>query len=415
MFDCAGYFNSLDMFGIRLGLAATQELMERAGHPEKDLCFIHIAGTNGKGSTGAMLERCLRQAGIRTGFYTSPHLIDIRERFRINGRAVSEEEFNCAGAELAGEAAGGRFSYFEFATVLAMKIFQRANVDAVIWETGLGGRLDATNAVIPQVSVITNIALDHQGHLGNTLAEIAGEKAGIIKKGVPLFHGVLPPEAHRVIVDRAAELAAPVFPPSAAVPELDSVSGGCQHFTYEGRKFSLSLPGRMQRENFRIVCEVLKYLSSRWGFPLEKAFEGLPQVRWPARFQHLNNNMIIDGGHNPDGVCALTEAVTERYGDKKFLIVYAAFGDKHSPECLKYLEKIASRFIFTVPGAEGRAVYSPEELQQFTDVPSEVAADPSAAVKTAVESGCPVIVSGSLYLAGTALKDCASLDSVLNI
>ena len=117
MFDCAGYFNSLDMFGIRLGLAATQELMERAGHPEKDLRFIHIAGTNGKGSTGAMLERCLRQAGIRTGFYTSPHLIDIRERFRINGRAVSEEEFNGAGAELAGEAAGGRFSYFAFLAI----------------------------------------------------------------------------------------------------------------------------------------------------------------------------------------------------------------------------------------------------------------------------------------------------------
>lgn len=415
MFDTAEYFNSLDMFGIRLGLAATNELMERAGHPEKNLRFIHIAGTNGKGSTGAMLERSLRQAGLRTGFYTSPHLIDIKERFRIDGKAVSAEEFNRAGKELHDQAAGGRFSYFEFATVLAMKIFAAAAVDAVIWETGMGGRLDATNAVTPEVSVITNIALDHQGHLGDNVAAIAGEKAGIIKPGKPVFHGVLPPEAEKVIREAAAAAGSPVYPPEFPVPEVSGFDGICQQFTYDGKKISLALPGRMQRENFRIVYNLLKYLAPKWNFRLSTALEGLSKVGWPARFQHLNN-IIIDGGHNPDGVKALYEAVIERYPEEKFTIVYAAFGDKHAPECLKFLEKIADRFIFTVPGAGGRAAYSPAELTTFTGISSTVEYDPAKAVDQAVKnSRNRVIISGSLYLAGIALEILSTPESVLDL
>ena len=416
MFDCAEYFNSLDMFSIRLGLDSTRELMEKAGHPEKKLRFIHIAGTNGKGSTGAMLERALRQTGIRTGFYTSPHLIDIRERFRINGRAVTVDTFDRLGLELKKSAGNGKYSYFEFATVLAMKIFAEANVEAVIWETGMGGRLDATNAITPEAAVITNIALDHQGHLGNSVAQIAAEKAGIIKPGVPLFHGVLPPEALRVICDKAAEASSPVYPPRFAIPEVSGFDGICQLFTYDKQKIALSLPGKMQRENFRIVYEVLKYLSIKWNFSLTTALDGLKQVIWPARFQHIGNT-IVDGGHNPDGVRALYEAVTERYPGEKFKIVYAAFGDKHAPECLKYLEKIAERFIFTVPGSGGRAAYSPAELTALTTIPATIEMDPAAAVKTAVSgtTGYRTIISGSLYLAGTALQILSSPEKVLDI
>lgn len=415
MFDCADYFNSLNMFGIRLGLAATCELMERAGHPEKKLRFIHIAGTNGKGSTGAMLERALRACGLRTGFYTSPHLIDIRERFRINGKSVSEDEFNRAGEELSKEADGGEFSYFEFATVLAMKIFAAAQVEVVIWETGMGGRLDATNAVVPEAAVITNIALDHQSHLGNNVAAIAAEKAGIIKNNVPLFHGVLPEAAAEVIYAKAAEVSAPVYPPRAVVPEVESFSGICQCFTYDNRKISLSLPGKMQRENFRIVYEVLAYFASRWNFSLPDALAALSEVRWPARFQHLGN-MIIDGGHNPDGVRALTEAVKERYPEEKFTVVYAAFGDKQAQECLKFLDTIAAEYIFTVPGAEGRAAFSPDELTAFTTVPCRIENDPAKAVVSALQqSALRVIVSGSLYLAGTALSAVSGTESALDI
>lgn len=416
MFDTAKYFDSLNMFGIRLGLAATQELMAKAGHPEEQLRFIHLAGTNGKGSTGAMLERCLRSAGLRTGFYTSPHLIDIRERFRIDGRAVSIGEFNRSGEELCRQSEGGNYSYFEFATVLAMKIFAAAQVDVVIWETGMGGRLDATNAIMPQASVITNIALDHQGHLGCTVSEIAAEKAGIIKPGVPLFHGVLPEGARQVIVKKAAAASAEVFPPRAEIPAMTGTDGICQLFDYDGRRIALALPGRMQRENFRIVYEVLNYFAPRWNFDLDTALSGLHQVCWPGRFQHVGKRAIIDGGHNPDGVRALTEAVIERYPEEKFLVVYAAFGDKQAPECLKYLEKIAAQFIFTVPGAGGRAAYSPDELMTMTALPATAAADPAQAVKCAMaQDGLRIIVSGSLYLAGIALQEMTAPESVLDL
>ncbi len=415
MFDCAEYFNSLNMFGIRLGLSATQELMDKAGHPEKGLRFIHLAGTNGKGSTGAMLERSLRSAGLRTGFYTSPHLIDIRERFRIDGKAVSVEEFNRLGEELMMQSGDGNYSYFEFATVLAMKIFAANKVDAVIWETGMGGRLDATNAVMPQAAVITNIALDHQGHLGSTAAEIAAEKAGIIKPDIPLFHGVLPGEAEAVIYRKAEEVGAAVYPPRAGVPEIAGFEGICQKFIYDGRPIALSLPGKMQRENFRIVYEVLDHLAPRWHFDMEQALRGLSEVRWPARFQHLGR-MIIDGGHNPDGVRALTEAVKERYPEEKFLVVYAAFGDKQAPECLKFLETIAAGFIFTVPGAGGRAAYSPEELLTMTSLTAQAVADPVQAVRIAQEQQAyRIIVSGSLYLAGIALAESSDLEAVLDL
>ena len=415
MFNTADYINSLNMFGIRLGLDAACELMERAGHPEKSLRFIHIAGTNGKGSTGAMLERAFRECGFKTGFYTSPHLIDVRERFRINGKSVAAEEFNRAGEILARAAGSGSYSYFEFATVLAMKIFADAETDVVIWETGLGGRLDATNIVTPQASIITNIALDHQGHLGDTLAGIAGEKAGIIKPAVPLFHGVLPDEAKEVIYAKAGELASPVFPPRAAVPELSGISGICQIFEYDGKRISLSLPGRMQRENFRMVYEVLNYFAPRWNFDLDTALSALSLVRWPARFQHLDR-LIIDGGHNPDGVRALTKAVKERYDREKFFIVYAAFGDKQAPECLKYLDSIASEYIFTVPGADGRAAFSPEELTGMTALPSQVEYDSVQAVKKALAgTDKRVIVSGSLYLAGTALENFGDSADVLDL
>ena len=182
--DSEKFFASLGMMVIKPGLERVKELAARAGDPEKDLRFIHIAGTNGKGSTGAMLECALRQCGIKTGFYTSPHLVALRERFRVDGKAVSSAEVDEA-ADILCRAAGDdlQYSYFEFATVLALLIFKRAGVETVIWETGMGGRFDATNIVIPELSIITNIALDHQAYLGNTVAEIAAEKAGIIKIG----------------------------------------------------------------------------------------------------------------------------------------------------------------------------------------------------------------------------------------
>jgi len=404
MFDAGKYFDSLNMFGIRLGLDAVRELACRAGNPQEQLKFIHLAGTNGKGSTGAMLERAFRAVGFRTGFYTSPHLIDIRERFRIDGKVISADEFARETAQLRDAADGGNFSYFEFATVLAMQIFAHRQCDIVIWETGMGGRLDATNMVMPEAAVITNIALDHQGHLGDTLGAIAGEKAGILKPGVPLFHGKLPPEAAAVICEKAAQLQCQVFPPREKVPETAVAGSGVQQFDYDGNAITLSLPGKMQRENFRIVYEVLCYFSPRWNFDLQTALSSMSQVRWPGRFQHISERLIVDGGHNPDGVTALTEAVTERYGNEKFTVVYAAFGDKDAAECLPQLSRVAYRFIFTNVDVSGRKVFSPEELSGMVrGVPAVGVPDPVTAVEAALTFPQRVIVSGSLYLAGEVL------------
>ncbi len=403
MFDPAAYFDSLDMFGIRLGLDAVKELAALAGNPQDKLKFIHIAGTNGKGSTGAMLEKALRSCGMTTGFYSSPHLVDIRERFRINGRVVDSETFSAMTLQLKNASAGKRFSYFEFATVLAMQIFLAAECDIVIWETGMGGRLDATNIVVPEGAVITNIALDHQGHLGDTPAAIAAEKAGIIKPGVPLFHGRLTPDAAAVIYEKASEADVPVFPPRESVPETD---GGVNSFLYDGHKVKLGLPGRMQRENFRIVYEVLDHFAPQWGFELDTAIAALENVRWPGRFHHVNSRLIVDGGHNPDGVCALAAAVQEKYPGEKFTVVYAAFGDKHAENCLPYLIPLASRFIFTSVGTHGREVFSPEELTALAGnkVISESVLSPLTAVDMALQDSPRVIVSGSLYLAGMVLE-----------
>ena len=426
MFSTAEYLENSNMFGIRLGLDATKDLLKRAGDPDKYLKFIHLAGTNGKGSTAAMLERAFRSAGYVTGLYTSPHLIDVRERFRVNGKAVPEEIFNELGNELADAAKGGDFTYFEFATVLAALIFCRAGVDVVIWETGLGGRLDATNAVQSCASVITNIAYDHQNLLGNTLPEIAAEKAGILKEGVPLFYNRLVDEAKEVIEKRARELHCEIFPPAAEVPECGTYSLAkagmmCQHFTYQGREFTLPLPGAMQRENFRTVYNVVHYFSEKWHFDAQKALDALQETCWPGRCQLVRNTLMIDGGHNPDGVTAFTAALRELYPGVKHPVVYGAFRDKDYKSCVELLSSIASEFIFVpVPAAE-RPVASKEELGALAErynIPWEYEEDIAAALSKAKAKKSPsgvAVVSGSLYLTGDVLQREVPLDEVLNL
>jgi len=422
-FDGDACMARLNMFGIRLGLDNVKKLFSAAGDPQKRLKFIHIAGTNGKGSTGAMLECALRKAGLKTGFYSSPHLIDVRERFRIDGRAVDRETFDAAAEKLAALNRDVDATYFEFATVLAAMIFEQAHCDIVVWETGMGGRLDATNAVTPEVSVITNIALDHQNHLGNTLAEIAGEKAGILKPDVPLFYGELGPEAKQVILGRAAELGIPATGPGEEVPPCLEVAehstGFIQKFSWRGRTITLSLPGRMQRENFRIVFSTLEYLSRRLGFDLDTALAGLAEVRWPARLDKIEERLFVDGGHNPDGVRALTESVRELLPEERFTVVYGAFKDKDASRCLPLYRDIAEGFIM-VPNAEaGRACHTPEELAAMArdlGFTARTASSGKEAVELALAiSPRRVLVSGSLFLAGEILSARGKLEHALDL
>ena len=421
-FDGDKYISGLDMFGIRLGLDNVKKLFAAAGHPERSLRFIHLAGTNGKGSTGAMLECALRSAGLKTGFYTSPHLIDVRERFRVNGRTVERELFNAETERLAGLAGEVRGTYFEFVTVLAAMIFARENCDVVIWETGMGGRLDATNVVTPEAAVITNIALDHQQHLGNTIAEIAGEKAGIIKPGVPLFYGELVPEAKEVILKRAAENGSPAEGPLGPVTdefeaqELDR--GFIQKFMWDGRKIVLGLPGRMQRENFRIVYNVLKYFAEKWKFDLDTALAGLSGCRWPARLDKIGPRLFVDGGHNPDGIRALAASLKELLPGEKFTVVFGAFKDKDVSGSLPLYRDIASGFIMIPNFEEGRKCHTPEELIAMANAfgfEARSAASGKEAVDLALTRSDRVLVSGSLFLAGEVLEACGKISHALHL
>ena len=422
-FDGDAYISSLNMFGIRLGLDNVRKLFSAAGDPQKRLRFIHIAGTNGKGSTGAMLECALRGAGLKTGFYSSPHLIDIRERFRIGGYAVDRKSFDDAVQKLAAVSKDIPSTYFEFTTVLAALLFEQENCDIVVWETGMGGRLDATNAVRPQVTVITNIALDHQKHLGGTIAEIAGEKAGILKPGIPLFYGELVPEAKEVILGRAAALGIPATGPGEEVPPClessESPEGFTQKFLWCGKSIELGIPGRMQRENFRIVFNVLEHLAEKLRFDFDRALTSLARVRWPARLDKIEERVFVDGGHNPDGIRALTESLRELLPNEKFTVVYGAFKDKDASGCLPLYRDIAEEFIM-IPNAEaGRECHSPEDLAasaRALGFAARTAASGNEAVELALASSPRrVLVSGSLFLAGEILSARGKLDHALDL
>ena len=425
-----GYLDSLSMFGIKPGLEATAELMRRVGNPEKELSFLHIAGTNGKGSTGAMLECMLRGAGFTTGFYTSPHLVDIRERFRVNGIAVSEEDYAAFSAELAeaARAETGRdftFTYFEFTTVLAAMIFARAGVDVVVWETGMGGRLDSTNVVRPLASVITNIALDHQAYLGDTIEKIAAEKAGIVKPGVPVFTGVMPEEARRVIAEKARAEKSPCFgpPPEIAGPVHYRLDGGrtVQEFEYGGRLIRLPLPGAMQRRNFRLAAQVLTELAPKLGLDSGRAFRAVAGCRWPGRCQQVNSRLIVDGGHNPDGLAALAESLEEAFPGETFSVVFAGFKDKNVAGSLHMLDKLAARFIFAPLSESDRPSYTGAELcglARREGLSAETAAAGSAreALELASQDQAhKTLVAGSLYLAGEVLSLTMDKPAILNL
>ena len=425
-----GYLDSLSMFGIKPGLEATAELMRRVGNPEKELAFLHIAGTNGKGSVGAMLECMLRGAGFTTGFYTSPHLVDIRERFRVNGLAVSEEDYATISAELADAARtdtgrGFTFTYFEFTTVFAAMIFARAGVDIVIWETGMGGRLDATNVVAPLASIITGIALDHQAYLGDTIGKIAGEKAGIVKPGVPVFAGTMPDEAYRVIAAKAEEMKSDCFRVPGAVPGPASYrfdgERSVQEFEFAGRKITLPLLGAMQRRNFRLAAEVLMKLAPKLGVDLDRAFASLAHCRWPGRCQQVTPRLIVDGGHNPDGISALREALAEAFPGETFAVVFAGFKDKDVAGSLKLLAPLAARFVFVPLFESDRPSYNGEELRTLArdagiPVPAEAAGNAAEALDLAArDAGHRTLVSGSLYLVGEVLAHAVPKAEILNL
>ena len=388
------FLYGLQVFGARPGLEATSQLAALADNPQDKLRFIHVAGTNGKGSTCAMLESIYHAAGLRVGLFTSPHLVSFRERIQVNRQLIGEPDVVRLVTELQGLLPADQSSsitLFEFVTVIALRYFAEQKCDLVIWETGLGGRLDATNIVTPLASVITNIALDHQAWLGDSLEKIAAEKAGIIKPGVPVVTTECRAEALSVIERVAQENNAPLMrvktdPSSIFYPPS-------------------SLPGEHQRMNAALAIATVGVLQKIFSVSDEQIATGLAQVKWPGRLQLItrpnDQRVLLDGAHNIGGVEALRAALQ---GGVPTLIL-GMLGDKDWRVMCEMLAPLANR-ILLVPVDSARTA-KPEELAVVCR-----AANPHAevlcmknlphALENAVNDKF-VVIAGSLYLIGAAL------------
>ena len=401
----------LEFFGIKLGLSQTRMLFDELGAPDRQLKFIHLAGSNGKGSTGAMIEAGLRGAGFSTGFYSSPHLVSVNERFRINGEVPDDETVLAALAKVKAAAdrmllKGHKVTYFEATTAAAAVLFADRKVDFAVWETGMGGRLDATNLVTPLASVITSISLEHKEYLGDTLAKIAYEKAGIIKPAVPVFCGcTVPPEAMEVIRAKAAECRSELT--QAVMPEDVSIRfEDDQPFqTFCGGKLALRLPGRFQRANAALAVLVLENLAARFNFDLGLSLKALKYTVWPARFQVFpHENLLFDGAHNPECAQVLAEALREVYPGEKFDFIYGSFADKETDLFLKQLIPLAASFRF-VKVESARKSRTPDELCSLLKTLAPELPGSGTTLEQALNQTMPhrQVLCGSLHLCGEAL------------
>ena len=354
--EAVQFLYGLRLFGAKFGLENTSKLAALVGNPQDRLRFIHVAGTNGKGSTCAMLESIYRTAGLRVGLFTSPHLVSFRERIQVNRQLIPESEV----VRLVGELqpwlrqfpAGHHPTFFEVVTVMALKFFAEQKCDLVIWETGLGGRLDATNIVTPLACVITNIALDHQQWLGDTVEKIAGEKAGIIKPGVPVITAAEDPEALAVIEGTAREKNAPLI----KVEQASRLFGA-------GETPALPLLGDHQRLNAALALATVQALQSKIPVNGVAIRTGLESVNWPGRLQLVTRpsgqKILLDGAHNVAGAKALRETLKKDFPAAKRMLVLGVLQDKDWRQICEILAPLAMR-IFTVPVASERTAEAQE-------------------------------------------------------
>lgn len=394
--------------GAKIGLERIQTLLAGLGNPERGQRFVHVAGTNGKGSTCAMIANALRHAGLRTGLYTSPHLTEPTERIQVNGAPVSELEFERAfemvhaAAErlLEEERLDAHPSYFETVTAMALCVF-RERCDISVLEVGLGGRLDATNVVTPELCVITPIAFDHESFLGNTIEAIAGEKAGILKPGVPVVVAKQEEAADRVIVERSRELECDMISADdARVRRVEATAYGSEFEVYATR-YRCGLAGRHQVENAVTAILACRYLQ----VPESAIHAGLEDVRWPGRLEFVGHepDIVLDGAHNPAGANALAAYIREFCARRRVWLVYAAMRDKAIEEVTGRLFPLAERVIVTMPNYP-RAL-RPEAILEVSDHPNATIA-PTVAEAMELAHGAPreaiVFVSGSLFLVGEA-------------
>lgn len=373
-------------FGMTLGLDRVRSALKELGDPHQHLAVAHVAGSNGKGSTSAMIESIARAAGLKTGLYTSPHLARFAERIRIDGLEIKDDPFEEAITK-ALRAAHGELTFFEALTVAAFEAFRAADVDLAVLEVGLGGRLDATNVIErPLACAITSISLEHTAILGDTLDAIAREKAGILKAGAPYVLGRMPAEAERAIDDVAARV------------------GAGPKWTRPLAPVKVALGGQHQQWNAAVASAVAELLSDRFpGIP-QAIRRGLDEVTWPGRFEKIALDddiaIVFDGAHNDEGAEALVRAFqAEGTPPEHTTLVFGALADKDFRAMLSAVAPLARRRIYTAP--KGRAPASFDDLTRIA--PGAIVPDPSEAIVRAVAEALPgeiVLVTGSLYLVG---------------
>jgi len=397
------FLYDLNLFGAKFGLENTFKLAALAGNPQEELRFIHVAGTNGKGSTCAMLESIYRAAGLRTGLFTSPHLVSFRERIQVNRQLISENDVvrlvEGVLPLLKQFSEDHHPTFFEVVTVMALKFFAEQKCDLVIWETGLGGRLDATNIVTPLGSIITNIGIEHSEWLGDTYEKIAAEKAGIIKPNVPVVTAARPGEGLEVIASVAQEKRAPLTVVDEAqvhCPLLDAVE--------------LPLHGAHQKLNAATAVATVRVLDRLLPVSDELLRRGLLAVDWPGRMQRVTTGagqvVLLDGAHNPASADALRAALLAEFPDARPAIIFGVFRDKDSASMCHSLAPLAGRLLLTPVQSErtedpARLVTACREANPRA--PLEVCASLARAVEKAAREPF-VVVTGSLYLVGEALE-----------
>lgn len=410
------YIHSVEWLGSRPGLSRTEELLEKLGNPEKGMKFVHVAGTNGKGSTCSMCESVLRAAGYKVGLYTSPYIVRFNERMCINGEPISDSEL----AELVeiikpiADNMSDKPTEFEIITALAFLYYKRHACDIVVLEVGMGGRLDSTNVIdSPVASVITGVAIDHVSVLGSTVAEIAKEKAGIIKQNRPVIYGGRDAVAFEVIRGKAKDCKSEIVRTEVGAISVKAMSVEGTVFDYgELRDVKLSLCGSYQPENAITVIETVRVLN-REGFEISESAlrEGLKRAKWRARFELLGKEptVIFDGSHNMQGVKAAAESVKRFFGNEKVLLLMGVLADKEWKAMLDELLPLAERMYCVTPNSP-RALDS-EILAKECNARSVTANafdsiddGVKKAYNDAKTQNVPLVMLGSLYMYGDVFE-----------
>lgn len=416
--EAVDYIETIPKFTVKHPPEHTRELLSRLGNPQEGIKIIHVAGTNGKGSVCAYLNAMLLAGGKKTGLFTSPHLVRINERFQINGEDVSDEQFLDAFLKVEKaakeyEAEGeGHPSYFETLFLMGMLIFKEAGVEYLVMETGLGGRLDATNVVEkPLACIITSISRDHTEYLGDTLEAIAGEKAGIIKAGVPVIYDASQPGPASVIAAKAKEMGSPAWPMEPSFYEMKTQSREGITFTFAypgGEKAELAIPyvAKYQMMNASLAFYTMHILQDVHDIPKNVLAEGLSKIKWPCRMEMAAPGVIIDGAHNEDGIAQFVSTAGYFAKENEITILFTAVADKHYHEMIgEICEGIHSSHVVATQIDGSRVVPAEVLAEDFRKAGcTDVCAEPeigAAYEKALGKKGSGMLFCvGSLYLAG---------------